>query len=497
VKRYPALIFICTSVLLAALVSSPAWAGPVLDKGVTMASGLRAPSSGDLPAILKETLLVVGTTYAVPYYFFSPDGRERGYDYLLLHAYVEHLNHKHRRHKLPLTAAFLPLDYNRLIPALEQGYVDVVAAGLTITPSRGEQVAFTIPYLSGVKELVVAHKSVTGLKSLDSLAGRRVFVRRSSSYFQSLLKLNRRLMAQGLPVVKIVQADETLSTGDILEMVNAGIQGITVADNQMARVWASALGDLRVYDKLALRTGGKLAMMVRKSNPKLLASLNQFIKGHKKGTLLGNIYFNRYFKNTRWIKNPLDRALKNRLGKYIKWFKFYGKKYGIDWVLVAAQAMQESGLEAGKKSAAGAIGIMQVLPSLARDQRLEVGNLYKPQYNIEAGVQYLDFLRETYFDEKDISPDNQLRFALAAYNAGPGAIERMRQKAAKMGLDPNKWFGNVEVATLKYIGRETVRYVRNVNKYYVSLKLAVKQFGEQWKLKHGKAKPGFGPAGAK
>lgn len=496
-KKYPVLIFICTSMLLTALVPGPAWAGPVLDKEVTMASGVREPSSGDLPSILKETFLVVGTTYAVPYYFFSPDGRERGYDYLLLHAYVRHLNHKYRRHKLPLTAAFLPLDYNRLTPALEQGYVDVVAAGLTITPSRGEQVAFTIPYLSGVKELVVAHKAVAGLKSLDSLAGRRVFVRRSSSYFQSLLKLNRRLVGKGLPEVKIVQADETLSTGDILEMVNAGIQDITVADNQMARVWASALKHLRVYDKLALRTGGKLAMMVRKSNPKLLASLNQFIKGHKKGTLLGNIYFNRYFKNTRWIKNPLDRAFKNRLSKYIKWFKLYGKKYGIDWVLVAAQAMQESGLEPGKKSTAGAIGIMQVLPSLAKEQHFKVGDLYKAQYNIKAGVQYLDFLRDTYFDNKNISPDNQLRFALAAYNAGPGAIERMRRKAAKMGLNPNKWFGNVEIATLKYIGRETVRYVRNINKYYVSLKLAVKQFDEQWELKHGKATPDSGHARAK
>ncbi len=40
-----------------------------------------------------------------------------------------------------------------------------------------------------------------------------------------------------------------------------------------------------------------------------------------------------------------------------------------------------------------------------------------------------------------------------------------------MGLDPNKWFGNVEVAAAKVIGRETYQYVRNIFKYYISYKL--------------------------
>ncbi len=495
-KTSARLLLACLLLAWSALAPGPSGAEPLVGKDVLMASGVRAPSTGDLPQILKETVLVVGTSYAVPYFFFSPNGHEQGYDYNLIEGYVKHLNHKYRRHKLPLGAAILPLDYNLLIPALKQGYLDVVAAGLTITSDRGKEVAFTIPYLSGIKELVVAHQNVQGLKSLDSLSGRRVFVRRTSSYYQSLLKLNRSLAGKGLPPVRIVTADETLSTGDILEMVNAGIAEITVADDQMAHIWARVCKHLKVYDNLALRTDGRLALMVRKSNPKLLASLNRFLKGRQKGTLIGNIYFQRYFENTRWIKNPLEDALKNRLGKYIKWFKYYGKKYGVDWQLVASQAMAESGLEPNKRSAAGAIGLMQVLPSLAQDQHFKVGNLHQPRYNIKAGVQYLDYLRNTYFDSPKISPDAQWRFALAAYNAGPAAIERLRKKAAKMGLNPNKWFLNVELAALKYLGRETVRYVRNINKYYVALKMAVKQYSEQQKLKRGQQPAGAGKPGA-
>ena len=57
--------------------------------------------------------------------------------------------------------------------------------------------------------------------------------------------------------------------------------------------------------------------------------------------------------------------------------------------------------------------------------------------------------------------------ALAAYNAGPGNLKKFRDFASKQGLDPNRWFGNVENGAAAIVGQETVGYIGNIYKYYV------------------------------
>ena len=232
---------------------------------------------------------------------------------------------------------------------------------------------------------------------------------------------------------------------------------------------------MRIYENLKLREGGQIAWMVRKSNPKLKASLNAFIKKHRQGTRIGNIYFNRYFKDTRWIKNPVEKQLKARLKKYIKWFRKYSQTYKMDWMLMAAQGYYESGLDNRKKSPRGAMGIMQLMPSLAKDKRVAIKNLKPAQNNIHAGIKYLAILRDQYFNDPAIGPDNRMRFALAAYNAGPAKVQRIRALAKKSGYDPDVWFGHCEMAALRLVGQETVRYIRNINKYYIALRLVMQQ----------------------
>ena len=85
-------------------------------------------------------------------------------------------------------------------------------------------------------------------------------------------------------------------------------------------------------------------------------------------------------------------------------------------------------------------------------------------------MKYLSYLRKTYFNDPDMSPDDRIDFTLAAYNAGPSKVMELRRKAAELGLDPDKWFFNVERVALQVIGRETVRYVANINKYYIAYK---------------------------
>ncbi len=330
---------------------------------------------------------------------------------------------------------------------------------------------FTHPYIPEVSEVVVRNKSVSDLKTIEDLAGRVVYVRPKSSYVTHLAKLNHAFKAENRDPIKILEAASILGTEDILEMVNAGVVKVTVADHHIAEAWSEVLPDIRIDKDIKINSGGRIAWAVRKNNPELLRSLNGFIKKRKKGSLLGNILFKRYYQKAKWIKNPLSAKGRKDLEVLIRLFQKYSDQYGYDWLALVAQAYQESELDHRKKSPAGAIGIMQVLPSTASGHPININQIGKIENNIHAGVKYLDYMRRRYFSDPAIPPDAQIHFAWAAYNAGPARINRLRKIAAKRGLDPNQWFANVERIAAEKIGRETVSYVANINKYYIAYKL--------------------------
>jgi len=435
-----------------------------------LASHFRKQYTDDLDGLLAKHYIRVLTTFNKTNFYISGN-KFYGFEYALIRDYEKFLNRHKKRGDLKVVVEFIPVSRDRLIPALVKGYGDIAAAGLTITPERLEKVDFTLPYLTGIDEVIVVNKNVRGIKTLPDLSGRKIFVRQSSSYYESLVSLNRKLRGEGRKPVKIIRADENLETEDILELVNAGAIRITVADSHIAGIWSRVLGNLRVLDNLKVRSGGRIAWMVRKNNPRLKENLNGFIRKHRKGTLHGNIYFERYYKNTKWITNPLTEQEDRRLRRYTALFRKYAGRYGFDWMLIMAMAFQESGLDNRKKSRAGAVGIMQVRPSTASGKNIGIGDVHLPENNIHAGVKYLAFLRDRYFSDPGIRPRDRVRFALAAYNAGPAKIKKMRRTAGKMGLNPDRWFRNTEIAALKYIGQETVRYVSNINKYYLIFKL--------------------------
>ncbi|MBN1380671.1 MAG: transporter substrate-binding domain-containing protein [Deltaproteobacteria bacterium] len=419
----------------------------------------------DLDGLLQRRYIRVLTTLNQTNFFIF-QGKMFGFEYALLKGYEKYLNKNIPRREMQVVLEFIPVSRDRLIPLLVDGYGDIAAAGLTITPEREKQVAFTRPYLTGVNEVVVTHKGGFTPQNVFDLSGKKVFVRKSSSYFQSLVALNEALRKQWKRKVKIIPADEDLETESLLEMVNSGALETTVADSHIAGIWSDLLPDIEVHEAVKLRTNSKIAWMVRKENPQLRDSLNRFLKTHKKGTLLGNIYFKRYFEDNRWLKNPADPADLKQMKKYKTLVQKYAEQYGYDWKLIMALAFQESGLDHTKKSPAGAMGLLQVLPATAKDQRINIQNVQKLENNIHAGIKYLSLLQNEYFNDTDIRPRDRIRFALASYNAGPAKIQQARRLTEKMGLNSNRWFRNVEIAVLRLIGQETVRYVSNINKYY-------------------------------
>jgi membrane-bound lytic murein transglycosylase MltF len=425
----------------------------------------------DLDGLMAKRYIRVLTTLNKTN-FFLHKGKPFGYEYALLREYEKFLNEGVKRRELRVVVEFIPVSRDRLISGLVEGYGDIAAAGLTITKERLKQVDFTIPYWFGIDEVLVTHKRVKPPQILEDLSGQRIYVRRSSSYYESLMELNRSLKKQRKPPVKIVIADENLETEDILELVNAGVIEMTVSDSHIATIWSGLLKNLVVHEEIKLRSDSKIAWMVRKNNPQLKASLNKFLKKHRKGTRLGNIYFQRYYEKNPWIKNPLGREDKKKLDQYRSLFQKYAKQYGFDWLLIMAMAYQESRLDNSKKSRSGAVGIMQVRPETAKDKNIGIRNVHLLENNIHAGVKYLAFLRDRYFKDEAIRQRDRVRLALASYNAGPAKIRRARRLAQVKGLNPNRWFRNVELATLQSVGREPVRYVSNINKYYVTYQLA-------------------------
>jgi membrane-bound lytic murein transglycosylase MltF len=147
----------------------------------------------------------------------------------------------------------------------------------------------------------------------------------------------------------------------------------------------------------------------------------------------------------------------------------YSDKYDVDWLLMAAQGYQESQLNQAARSPVGAIGVMQVMPQTGTE--LKVGDITEAEANIHAGVKYMRFMIDRYYADEPMDPVNKGLFAFASYNAGPGRVAALRREARTMGLDPDKWFNNVELVAAKRIGRETVTYVSNIFKYYLAYQL--------------------------
>ena len=179
----------------------------------------------------------------------------------------------------------------------------------------------------------------------------------------------------------------------------------------------------------------------------------------------------RYLSSIKWVDSAFSNEGRKRYSETIELIKKYAGQYNFDWLKIAAQGYQESKLDQNMKSAMGALGVMQVLPSTAADPNVNIPDIQGIENNIHAGVKYLRFLRDRYYSSSEIAPLDRVLFSFAAYNAGPGNLRKARKMAAEMGLDPNQWFGNVEVAAAKAISREPVIYVRNIYKYYVAYKL--------------------------
>lgn len=440
--------------------------------GAALLDFVDEPWSGDLDGMVERGFVRVLTVYNP--LFFSFDGVEQqGLDVEMAQAFEAWLAREYRTNGRPrVHVVTIPVPRDEIVPALVEGRGDIAAGNLTITPGRQKLVDFSIPVYPDVAELVVTGPAAAHVSSLEDFTETALWVRPSSSYHEHLVERNRARAAAGRPQLRVRRADERLEDHDLLEMVDVGLLPAVVVDSHKAAFWAQVFASITVHEDIAVNRGGSIAWAMRKRSPQLKDAVNRFLRDHRKGTLVGNVLLARYLGDPDWIDNALSGRGTERYEEAIEAIRRYAGEYGFDWRMIAAQAYQESRLDQSEVSHAGAVGVMQVRPATAADPNVAVDGIDTLDGNVHAGVKYLRFLHDRYFDGPDVAPLDRVLFSLAAYNAGPRAIARARRRAVRMGFDPDRWFGHVEVAAARAISREPVTYVRNIYKYYIAYKTA-------------------------
>lgn len=436
--------------------------------------GLRAGLTGDLDAMIERGYIRALVPYSKTTYFL--DGlQQRGTSYELLKLFEEWVNQQAGTGTLKVRVVPIPAARDELLPGVVEGLADLALGALTITGERQEIVDFGAPLASGISEIIVTGPTAAPLGGLDDLSGRTIYVRESSSYYRSLVALNEDLAGRGLEPATLVLAEEYLEDEDLLEMVNAGMIETIVVDQYKAEFWAQIFDRVVLHPDVAVRTGGEIAWAFRKGSPQLAEMVNGFVARNRKGTLTGNVLFNRYLRDADYIRNALAEDELTRFREAVQYFQQYAPQYEFDYLMMVAQGYQESKLDQSLVSHRGAVGIMQLLPSTAADKAVGIPEIEVAEKNIHAGIRYMRWIRDTYFDDPAIDDRNKTLMSFASYNAGPNRIARLRSEAASRGLDPNRWFRNVEIVVAEQVGRETVDYVANIYKYYAAYRMLSEQ----------------------
>lgn len=445
---------------------------------------------GDFDGMLKRRHI----RFLVPYsrtLYFNDKGRERGITADTARDFEHYINKKFKRQlgNRPITVYLIPTTRDVLLQNVANGLGDIAAGNLTVTEERKQTIDFVgPPNEKPISEIVLTGPKSQAVTTVDDLSGKTVHVRKASSYYESLNALNSRLKKEGKPPVNLVLVPDALEDEDMMEMLNVGLLEAIVVDNWKAKMWAQILLNIKVDEQIVVRSVGLTGWAIHKDSPKLAAEIDEFFTNFLQKQGVMNYRMQQYHKRIKQITDPFGSAEAKRFQDTLALFRQYGEKYGFDPLMLAAQGYQESQLNQNARSHVGAIGVMQLMPATGAE--MKVGNIKLTEPNIHAGTKYMDQLMTRYFPDAKFSEANRSLFAFAAYNAGPGRIASMRKEAVKRGLDPDKWFNNVEVVTAEKVGIETTTYVRNIFKYYTSYKLMLDLEETRKKARQAVKQPG-------
>src|SRR5262245_36062835 len=272
-------------------------AGSSEKHGLTLS---REKWTGDLDGMIKRRIIRVLVPYSKTYYFVDR-AVQRGISYDVTRVLEADLNKKLKTGKIRLSVLCIPVNRGEMIPGLLGGRGDIAMGNLTITPERLKQVDFTEPFMRNAVEIAVTGPGAEPIATAEDLSGKEVYLRKSSSYYQSIESLNAEFLKVGKAPVRVRLAPENLEAEAILEMMNAGLVKMTIVEDYLAAFWTQIFPKLTPHPGVTVRTAGDIAWMIRKDSPKLKEELNAFLARVAKSGQRTEILA-RYLKNTKWVK---------------------------------------------------------------------------------------------------------------------------------------------------------------------------------------------------
>jgi len=451
----------------------------------------------DLDSIRTRGKLIVITDYNSANNFLYK-GEPMGFHYELLKAFSDHLG-------IDLEV----LGNNSVedsFAMLRRGQVDLLAMGLTVTPSRSRDIRFT-ESLDSTRMILVQLKpnrwrslSAGDLESRLvrnplNLSHLTVYVQKGSSHAEYLNELSD-LTGETITVVEVPFEAEGL-----LDLVNRGEIEYAACDENIAVINSVRFPDIDIETRLSSHQ--KLAWAIRRDNSDQLANeLDQWIRTFRE-TQTFAILYSKYFRNANSVKVLQSEHYTLNSGKVSQWdnlIKTYSATIGWDWRLLASLIYQESRFIPDVVSKVGAYGLMQVLPETGMHFGIDV--TASPELNIKAGVKFIDWLHNI-FDKKIADERERTKFILAAYNAGPGHILDAMKLAEKNGMDSQVWEGSVADWVLKksdpiyyndsvvkygyFKGKESVAFVAQILERYEHYRNILPANGESLTNNLGKA----------
>ena len=409
----------------------------------------------------RKVLRVLLRNDATSYFLYR--GELMGFEFELAREFA-------RYHGLRLEVV-VPSSLRQQSEWLLEGKADIAMGFLhpgDLQPDTG--IDYTRPYHYARQHVVVAKNDPA--TKLSDLEHRTISVQRDSGYWRTLKKMQQ----QGAGFV-LGATEENLETEQLIREVASGKYQATLADGQILDIELAKTAGVKSVFTLQQEVPHALAL--RAGNPLLKKELDKFIKRIYKGEFY-NVLYQKYFKSKRSVlKLAQGRVVdtpQGQISPFDKLVQKYADHYGFDWRLITAQMFQESGFNPKAESYSGARGLMQLMPRTARS--LGFNNLDEPVNSIQAGIKYMDWLRDRFKTELPIA--ERLWFSLAAYNAGVGHVHDARRLAGQIGLDPDRWFANTETAIIllsqkQYSskarygfvnGDEPVNYVRNIKQRF-------------------------------
>ena len=206
------------------------------------------PYMGDLDVLKAKGTVRVLVSADLGFYYIE-DGKPKGIVAEMLYHFEKSLRKKHPY----LNVQIIPVQRDDLLPSLESGYGDVAVANLTITDKRLQIIDFSNPMIKDGKELIITGKNSEPITAIKQLSGKEVWIRASSSYFESVQRVNKELNELGLPPLHVHFIEESLQDYELIELVNQGyIQG-TILDSHKAKLWIDVMENIQVHHDLPYR----------------------------------------------------------------------------------------------------------------------------------------------------------------------------------------------------------------------------------------------------